>query len=139
MHFFRVRLILALIAGVTLVSVASTYFEVMAHKHMSHQDLERRTAQKATSLLPEAEQYRAYQYDRDRRMARGDFICRARITARTATTQVKRMTVIRFRFMGFPFRGCRGGQWPASGPLRQFEVGPGRRPMPLRPGPVGCA
>ena len=56
MHFFRVRLILALIAGVTLVSVASTYFEVMAHKHMSRQDLERRTAQKATSLLPEAEQ-----------------------------------------------------------------------------------
>ena len=56
MHFFRMRLILALIAGVTLVSVASTYFEVMAHKHMLRQDLERRTAQKATSLLPEIEQ-----------------------------------------------------------------------------------
>jgi trehalose 6-phosphate synthase len=56
MHFFRMRLILALIAGVTLVSVASTYFEVLAHKHMLRQDLERRTAQKATSLLPEIEQ-----------------------------------------------------------------------------------
>ncbi len=56
MHFFRMRLILALIAGVTLVSVASTYFEVLAHKHMLRQDLQRRTAQKATSLLPEIEQ-----------------------------------------------------------------------------------
>jgi trehalose 6-phosphate synthase len=56
MHFFRMRLILALIAGVTLVSVASTYFEVLAHKHMLRQDLERRIAQKATSLLPEIEQ-----------------------------------------------------------------------------------
>jgi len=56
MHFFRMRLILALIAGVTLVSVASTYFEVLAHKHMLRQDLERRTAQQAASLLPEMEQ-----------------------------------------------------------------------------------
>src|SRR6266700_3221012 len=56
MHFFRMRLILALIAGVTLVSVASTYFEVLAHKHMLRQDLERRTAQQAASLLPEIEQ-----------------------------------------------------------------------------------
>jgi trehalose 6-phosphate synthase len=50
------RLILALIAGVTLVSVASTFFEVLAHKHMLRQDLERRTAQQAASLLPEIEQ-----------------------------------------------------------------------------------
>jgi len=56
MHFFRMRLILALVAGVTVVSVASTYFEVLAHKRMLRQDLERRTAQKATSLLPEIEQ-----------------------------------------------------------------------------------
>jgi trehalose 6-phosphate synthase len=55
MHFFRIRLILALIASVTLVSVASTYFEVLAHKQMLRHDLERRTAQKATSLLPEME------------------------------------------------------------------------------------
>jgi len=55
MHFFRMRLILALIAGVTLVSVASTYFEVLAHRHMLRRDLERRTAQKASSLVPEME------------------------------------------------------------------------------------
>ncbi len=34
MHLFRVRLILALIAGVTLVSLASTYFDVLAHRHI---------------------------------------------------------------------------------------------------------
>ena len=56
MHFFRLRLILVLIAGVTLVSVASTYFEVLAHKHMMREDLERRTAQQAASLLPEVQQ-----------------------------------------------------------------------------------
>jgi trehalose 6-phosphate synthase len=49
------RLILALVVGITLVSVASTYFEVLAHKHMLRQDLQRRTVQKATSLLPEME------------------------------------------------------------------------------------
>ncbi len=43
MHSFRLRLILALIAGVTLVSVASTYFEVLAHKHVLRQELERRS------------------------------------------------------------------------------------------------
>ena len=42
MQFFRMRLILALIVGVTLVSVGSTYFEVLAHKHMLRRDLERR-------------------------------------------------------------------------------------------------
>ncbi len=34
MPFFRMRLILALIAGITLVSVGSTYFDVLAHKHV---------------------------------------------------------------------------------------------------------
>lgn len=43
MHFFRMRLILALVVGVTLVSVASTYFEVLAHKHVLRQRLEERT------------------------------------------------------------------------------------------------
>jgi len=52
MRFFGVRLILALIAGVTLVSVASTYFEVLAHKHMLRTDLERRTSWLGTSLAP---------------------------------------------------------------------------------------
>jgi trehalose 6-phosphate synthase len=43
MLLFRIRLILALIAGVTLISVASTYFEVLAHKHLLRVELERRT------------------------------------------------------------------------------------------------
>ena len=43
MHFFRLRLILALIAGVTLISVASTYFDVLAHKHTLRVELTRRT------------------------------------------------------------------------------------------------
>jgi hypothetical protein len=43
MEFFRVRLILALIAGVTLVSLGSTYFDVLAHKHALRQELERQT------------------------------------------------------------------------------------------------
>lgn len=55
MQFFRMRLILALIVGVTLVSVASTYYEVLAHRHILRRDLERRTAQQGTSLLPEME------------------------------------------------------------------------------------
>jgi alpha,alpha-trehalose-phosphate synthase [UDP-forming] len=43
MHVFRVRLILALIAGVTLISVASTYFDVLAHKHTLRAEMTRRT------------------------------------------------------------------------------------------------
>ena len=39
MHLFRLRLIMALIASVTLVSVASTYFEVLAHRHVLREDL----------------------------------------------------------------------------------------------------
>jgi trehalose-6-phosphate synthase len=56
MHFFRARLILTLIAGVTLVSVGSTYFDVLAHKHILGQELERRTAMLGTSLAPQIEQ-----------------------------------------------------------------------------------
>ncbi|HUX45046.1 MAG TPA: trehalose-6-phosphate synthase [Terracidiphilus sp.] len=42
MHLFRLRLILALVGCVTLVSVASTYFEVLAYKHMLREELQRR-------------------------------------------------------------------------------------------------
>jgi len=55
MRSFHLRLILALIAGITLVSVASTYFEVLSHKHMLRKNLEQRTAQIGTSLLMEME------------------------------------------------------------------------------------
>jgi trehalose-6-phosphate synthase len=54
-RFFRVRLILALIVGVTLVSVASTYFDVLAHKLALRQELERRTAILGDALAPQVE------------------------------------------------------------------------------------
>jgi trehalose 6-phosphate synthase len=50
MRFFSVRLILALFAGITLVSVASTYFEVLAHKLTLRRDLEQRTVWLGRSL-----------------------------------------------------------------------------------------
>jgi trehalose 6-phosphate synthase len=56
MHSFRLRLILALVACVTAVSVASTYFEVLAHKHFLRQDLEQRSRWIGISLQPLLEQ-----------------------------------------------------------------------------------
>jgi trehalose 6-phosphate synthase len=50
MKFFRMRLILALVIGVTLVSIASTYLEVVTHKHFLRQELKRRTAWQSKSL-----------------------------------------------------------------------------------------
>jgi hypothetical protein len=61
MEFFRMRLILALVAGITLISVASTYFEVLTHKHALRLELERRTA--------------LMQRGCDRRMRRWDWPC----------------------------------------------------------------
>ena len=55
MHSFRMRLVLALIAGVTIVSVASTYFEVLAHKHLLRQELEQRSIWMGASIQPEIE------------------------------------------------------------------------------------
>ncbi|HEY1901166.1 MAG TPA: trehalose-6-phosphate synthase [Terracidiphilus sp.] len=56
MQFFRMRLILALIIGITLVSLASTYFDVLAHKHFLRKELEHRSAWLGASLKPEMEQ-----------------------------------------------------------------------------------
>ena len=53
MNFFRIRLILALIAGVTVISVASTYFDVLAHKHAMRLELERRTQWMGRSIEPD--------------------------------------------------------------------------------------
>jgi len=53
MKFFHMRLILALVVGITLVSVASTYFEVLAHKHALRLELVRRTAWLSKSLQSE--------------------------------------------------------------------------------------
>ena len=55
MHRFRVQLILALIASVTLVSVASTYFEVLRHRHVLRQELQARTNWMGVSLEPNIE------------------------------------------------------------------------------------
>ena len=56
MHSFRLRLILALIAGVTIVSLASTYFEVLEHKHILRQELEWRSTWIGNSLKPQMRQ-----------------------------------------------------------------------------------
>jgi trehalose 6-phosphate synthase len=56
MRSFRLRLILALIVGITVVSLASTYFEVLTHKHVMRRELERRTVYIGNSLQPGLEQ-----------------------------------------------------------------------------------
>ena len=55
MHFFRLRLVAALLLGITLISVASTYFDVLAHKHTLRSDLARRTQWLAAGLQPQIE------------------------------------------------------------------------------------
>jgi alpha,alpha-trehalose-phosphate synthase [UDP-forming] len=55
MHLFRARLILALIACVTLVSVASTYFDMLAHRHVLREDLQRRTTWMGRSIQPQVQ------------------------------------------------------------------------------------
>ena len=56
MQSFRLRLILALIAGITVVSVASTYFEMLSRKHVLRHELEVRTGWLGTSLQPYIEE-----------------------------------------------------------------------------------
>lgn len=56
MHLFRLRLILALVASVTLVSLASTYFDVLAHKHILREELVRQTKWMGVSLQSALEQ-----------------------------------------------------------------------------------
>ncbi|MGH9591348.1 MAG: hypothetical protein ACRD25_13195, partial [Terracidiphilus sp.] len=53
MQLFRMRLILALILSVTVVSLAFTYFDVLAHRHMLRGELERRTQWMGVSLTPD--------------------------------------------------------------------------------------
>src|ERR1039457_4040775 len=55
MHSFRLRLTVALVVCVTLVSVASTYFEVLAHKHLLREDLERRSTWLGSGIQPDFE------------------------------------------------------------------------------------
>ncbi|HEX8813596.1 MAG TPA: trehalose-6-phosphate synthase [Terracidiphilus sp.] len=56
MRSFRLQLILALVICVTLVSLASTYFEVLAHKHILRLELEQRAASLGEGLQPSLEQ-----------------------------------------------------------------------------------
>jgi trehalose-6-phosphate synthase len=56
MHFFRLRLVAALLLGITLISLASTYFDVLAHKHTLRSDLARRTQWFGDGLQPQIEQ-----------------------------------------------------------------------------------
>lgn len=55
MHLFRIRLIFALIASVLLVSAASTYFDVLAHKHVLRLELTRRALWMGASVEPDLE------------------------------------------------------------------------------------
>ena len=55
MNLFRVRLIFALIASVTLVSAASTYFDVLAHRHVLREELARRTQWMGVSIEPDVQ------------------------------------------------------------------------------------
>jgi len=59
MHFFRIRLVAALLVGITLISVGSTYFDVLAHKHMMRSDLARRMQWLGAGLQPQVEQQMA--------------------------------------------------------------------------------
>jgi trehalose-6-phosphate synthase len=56
MHFFRLRLVAALLVGITLISVGSTYFDVLAHKLTLRSDLARRTRWFGAGLQPLIEQ-----------------------------------------------------------------------------------
>jgi trehalose-6-phosphate synthase len=56
MHFFRLRLVAALLFGIIVISVASTYFDVLAHKHTLRSDVARRTQWLAAGLQPQIEQ-----------------------------------------------------------------------------------
>ena len=62
MHFFRLRLVAALLVGITLISVGSTYFDVLAHKHNLASDLERRTKWYGAGLQPQIEQQMTMQH-----------------------------------------------------------------------------
>ncbi len=56
MKFFRLRLVAALLLGITLISVASTYFDVLAHRHTLRNELARRTQWFGASLQTQIEQ-----------------------------------------------------------------------------------
>ena len=56
MRWNRIRLVALLLVGIALVSAASTYFDVLAHKHTLRADLVRRTQWFGNGLQPQIEQ-----------------------------------------------------------------------------------
>src|ERR1019366_910558 len=56
MHFFRLRLVAALLIGITCISLASTYFDVLAHKHTLRRDMARRMQWFGSSVQGQIEQ-----------------------------------------------------------------------------------
>jgi trehalose 6-phosphate synthase len=55
-RLFRLRFIAALLLGIIAISAASTYFEVLAHKHTLRVDLARRTQWFGAGIQPRIEQ-----------------------------------------------------------------------------------
>ncbi|MGA2852351.1 MAG: trehalose-6-phosphate synthase [Terracidiphilus sp.] len=56
MRWNRIRLVALLVVGIALISAASTYFDVLAHKHTLRSDLVRRTQWFGAGLQPQIEQ-----------------------------------------------------------------------------------
>jgi trehalose 6-phosphate synthase len=56
MHFFRLRLVAALLVGIVLISVGSTYFDVLSHKRTLRNDLARRVEWYGAGAQPQIEQ-----------------------------------------------------------------------------------
>ncbi len=56
MHFFRLRMVASLLLGITLISLASTYFDVLARKHALRSDLAQRTQWFGDGLRPQIEE-----------------------------------------------------------------------------------
>jgi trehalose 6-phosphate synthase len=105
MQFFRMRLILALVVGITLVSVASTYFEVLAHKHSLRLELQRRTAWLSKGL----------QSDMGKAVAGGQ-------TAEIAAEAARRRS--QDQALGLAIFDARGKLVTATGPAEVFSALP---------------
>lgn len=55
MRFFQLRFLMAVLCSVIVISVVSTYFDVLAHRHMLRSDLERRTQWFASAIRTQLE------------------------------------------------------------------------------------
>jgi trehalose 6-phosphate synthase len=56
MDFFQLHLVAAMLLGITAISGVSTYFDVLAHKHVLRNELERRTEWFGAGIQPQLEQ-----------------------------------------------------------------------------------